>query len=271
MHKSLWGAYAAAFMCATSLTTFADEMIAISPIRVEFQPNQSIQTVTLSNRDSKPQRFKISAADQVMDAEGNTRDAETFEYSAKKLIRFSPRQIEVAPGGRQNVRIMVTRPQGLPDGDYHTHLLFTQEQIPLAELPVSETKPDSKPARGARMSLSTIFDVAIPLVVQSGKVSSSVVLNTLVFETRPEGKRILKGNFTRVGNAEGKLFVRVVNSKGENLVTPKIVRLYREVNTANIAFDLNDFGRNYQGPAKVIIKADKDEKSPVISSRELVF
>ena len=58
-----------------------------------------------------------------------------MRLSAADLVRYSPRQVELAPGEVQTVRIQIRKPEGLKDGEYHSHLVF-QGYLRSSPLPV---------------------------------------------------------------------------------------------------------------------------------------
>ena len=62
-----------------------------------------------------------------MTEEGVTAPVESFDLSAKRMIRYVPRQFTLAPGERQTVRVMSRIGPQTEDGEYHTHLRFLED------------------------------------------------------------------------------------------------------------------------------------------------
>jgi len=82
--------------------------LVVSPTRVVFEARTRSAKVTLANRGSATATFRISLIDMAMDDFGQMGQAapeDTSLPSAKNLIRYAPRQIDIAPGeiGRAHV------------------------------------------------------------------------------------------------------------------------------------------------------------------------
>src|SRR5690606_39210727 len=65
------------------------------------------------------------------------------EQFADEMLRFSPRQVTLAPGASQTVRIMVRKPSNLAEGEYRSHLLFSQQPQATGSNSI-ETRKDAK-------------------------------------------------------------------------------------------------------------------------------
>ena len=243
-----------------SASVSADALLFVSPLRVEMKPGEDSAVITITNKSDTTRRYKVEMTDQVMNAEGVVETAETFPYSSKRMLRFMPRRVVLEAGQRQVVRVMARRPADLPDGDYHTHLLFEEEQpAATASAGVSGTEA----AKGLTFALGTTYGVAIPLMVQHGVVSSSIALTDARLKQTVEGKPTdVLAAFHRGGNAEASGMV-TVTSGDTNLVTPRRVRLYREVDDVVITLPLNEAGAAYHGQA-VVRLTDGAETAPKI-------
>lgn len=226
----------------------------VAPHRVVFSPETRVEVLNVANKSSKTHRYDLTVIDQVMDEKGVTKRQDTFDYSAKKMLRFVPKRFTLKPGERQVVRVMVMRPEGLQPGDYHSHLLF--REVPLG----SRDKERLREERGGEdkalsFEIRALYGVAVPIVVQHGKVESSIDIT---------GKRIIPGDekaleivFNRKGNAEtaGRLSV-TYEREGEkplHLIDPQWVRIYREVDTITRQWPLSSLPQNARG-GKIVIK-----------------
>lgn len=226
----------------------ADTMLFVSPLRVVIGSGNDTEVLSLTNKGKKQHRYIINLVDQAMDSNGQTSRVDTFPYSAKKMLRFMPREVVLAPGQHQMVRLMVRRPPGLPAGDYHTHVLFDEKFIQ------SEVSPSSLPPGGFSMNIETQYSVAIPVVVQVGEISSSIALHGASFNTENGGRQFMV-DLAREGNAEAQADL-AVTVDGKSIVSPSRVRLYREVTDAHIKLPLNVQMKDVAGKtAKVILTA----------------
>jgi hypothetical protein len=142
------------------------------------------------------------------------------EQFADDLIRYSPRQIELAPGSSQAVRLMLRKPAQLAAGEYRSHLVF--ERIPSVA-----SAADEVPVAGKRTDLSIqlvpLVNVSIPLIVRHGETNASVSITDFRLEALPDGAPALSLTLQRSGNSStyGDLVVYSIpnNKRG----TPELI------------------------------------------------
>lgn len=202
----------------------ANSLLFIAPHRVVIAPDQRTTEVTVANQSETKRRYEITMIDSVMTETGSTKRVDTFEYSAKRMVRYVPRAVELAPGERQTVRLMVRRPKDLADGDYHSHLLFREKAVE-PEKPV-EGEEENK----FSFQVGAQYGVAIPVIVQQGTIEAAVKVGD-VTKTTGEQKG-LTVTFNRTGNAEAGAYLRVFRVEGgaeKAISAPLWVRIYREV------------------------------------------
>lgn len=204
----------------------ANSLLFIAPHRVVIAPDQRTTEVTVANQSEAKRRYEITMIDSVMLETGATKRVDTFEYSAKRMVRYVPRAVELAPGERQTVRLMVRRPKDLADGDYHSHLLFREKAVEEPQAADGEKEQKFSFQVGAQ------YGVAIPVIVQQGTVESAVTVGDVA---KTEGPRAgLAVTFNRAGNAEAGAYLRVFHVDGgteKAISAPMWVRIYREVDS----------------------------------------
>lgn len=219
-------------LCLFASSSFAEEALIIAPTRLIFEPNQKADTLTVTNRSNRPRRYVLNVVDQIMQPDGSIIDAESFPYSAKRMLRFSPRTLSLVPGQRLTVRVVARRPAGLADGDYHTHIFFQEEEIP-------QSLTDEQTASGLKIKINTTVTVAIPVIVQHGKLQSSVALSKVTKESNDKGQERLNVALTRSGNAEGNIWLlshtTSVSGTQVKATEPKNLRIYREADNVTVA------------------------------------
>ena len=214
-----------------ALEASASSLLFISPHRAVISSGERATEVTVANQSDYKRRYEITLIDSVMTETGATKRVDTFEYSAKRMLRYVPRSVELAPGERQVVRVMVRRPRDLADGDYHTHMLFREQQV---EQPAQEAEGDNK----FSFEVGARYGVAIPIIVQSGTVESDVSFGDVAAQAEPKALQV---EFKRSGNAEANGYLRVfkVTEAGEEAASsPMWVRIYREVDMVKRAVSL---------------------------------
>ncbi len=96
------------------------------------------------------------------------------EGFADELIRFSPKQVTLKAGESQTVKVMLRKPEGLPDGEYRSHLLF--QTVPDASFG-TDVEAQPKTAGGISVQLIPLIGVSIPLIVRHGDVQASAKMS----------------------------------------------------------------------------------------------
>lgn len=205
----------------------------VSPSRVQIAPEEKIQTLTVSNRSAVERRYDISVIDQIMNEQGVTQRVDTFDYSAKRMLRFVPKRFTLKPGERQIIRVMVRRPGDLTDGDYHSHMLF--REIPVQNKSADDLLQGNSP-NAASFEIKTLYGLAIPVVVEQGAVQSDMQMVDAQVLKNPNGP-VLAIAMQRSGNAEASRYVTAdkISASGERmpLMAGQWVRMYREVDQVN--------------------------------------
>lgn len=209
----------------------------VSPTRVIFTPSQKIQTVTLDNKQEEARRYDITVVNQIMNENGTMQRVESFEYEAKNMLRFVPKRFTLQPGERQTVRIMARRPSDLADGDYHSHILF--REVPLREEDKPEKTSEAAPVTSGKSSfqIRALYGVAVPVVVQQGKIESSLKIKDAQLLDSGDKKSVVVA-LERGGNAEAHALLDVVYTPaagGEAVPVIPVMwaRVYREVDLVN--------------------------------------
>jgi len=176
--------------------------LVVSPTRVVFEARTRSSKVTLANRGSATATFRISLIDMSMDEYGQMNQAapeDTSLPSAKGLIRYAPRQIDIAPGATQVVRLSLRKPANLADGEYRSHMFFRAVPPEGAGRSVTDDTPLEKGE--LRIQLVPIYGVTIPIIVRNGQLSTNAGLQNLVLkdatDTEPQKLEI---ELTRAGD-----------------------------------------------------------------------
>jgi hypothetical protein len=230
----------------------------VSPVRLIFDPSTSINTMALSNKSEETKYYEVVMLDQVMTANGGIQQMETFDYSSKRMLRFMPRKIVLAPGERQIVRVMARRPADLPDGDYHTHIFFNEISAQIsATLPVSGS--DISPSKGPQFKVTTQVGLGIPVIVQQGTISASLSLISASVASAQQGTEpamppTLLISLQRTGNAEALAYLTVTSGdivSPTAWLRPRQMRVYRERDEVTVRIPLDAEAAKHQGPVRL--------------------
>jgi hypothetical protein len=244
----------------------------LAPTQVIFAPNQTVQTLTATNRAGKPVVQKVYLSEEVMGPNGSvsTLKEGEFPYSVRRLVRFSPDTIELAPGESQVIRVMVRRPANLEAGDYHSHLIL-EEQPPAKVLTDSSTTP-FEGTNKAGFAVQTLLTLGVPIIVQHGAISSSLDLIGL----KPWPRTLPNGNpapfevqLKRSGNATGVGFLTLQTPKAEDIMVRRRVSVYREVDEVTLKIQPTELGLTYKGPATLRLTNSSAPDAALIEAQDV--
>lgn len=143
--------------------------LAVAPTRVVFEGRERSESVTLINQSDKEQTFRVFFEQRRMNAEGALEGAAEpapGELHADGLIRYSPRQVTIAPGSTQTIRLLARPPGDLANGEYRSHLVF--QTVP-DNVGVSIEAPTND--KEISVNLVPIYGVSIPVIVRRGDLS----------------------------------------------------------------------------------------------------
>ncbi|MEZ0224940.1 MAG: hypothetical protein ACAH83_10325 [Alphaproteobacteria bacterium] len=233
----------------------------VAPHRLIITPVEKSETINVSNKSSEARRYDLMVVDQVMTPEGVTQRSDNGPYSAKKMLDYRPKRFTLKPGDSQVVRVVVTRPAGLGDGDYHSHLMF--REVPLGKKDKENLPQDAKAAdKTVTFEIRTLYGLGVPIIVQQGKVAADIDMGEASVGGGSKG-HVLSVTFTRSGNAEaaGKISAEYVQGgKAVSALDPQWVRMYREADKISKKFDLK-LPANASG-GKLVVSLMRDESDP---------
>lgn len=142
------------------------------------------------------------------------------EPNAAPWIRFFPRMLQLEPGEQQTVRMLVQPPANLPDGEYWSRIVVSQE-------PVSTSPSDTTGALVARLNVR--IQTVLGFLYRHGSVSTGLEASVSSVETLSDAL-VLKFDTIRLGNAAylGQLDVTLKDSNGTVVATAnEIVTVYQ--------------------------------------------
>jgi hypothetical protein len=224
-----------ALMVTTVVPAHAQQLM-VYPTRLTFEGSVRTAQVQLFNRGTEEATYRISIIRMRMDEKGGMQKVTeplSGEHFADELIRFSPRQVVIPPGGTQTVRVQLRKPAELAAGEYRSHMLF--QALPAAAKNVKPTDD-----RGLQITLRPIVSISIPLIVLQGATSSTIAIehaelhapaksgekSTVSFELVRSGSRSTYGDVT-VSRKSGRAPETIIaQMKGVAVYSPNLRRLF---------------------------------------------
>ncbi len=243
----------------------------VAPHRLVIDPTEKVEVLNVANKSEETHRYDLTLIDQVMNEEGMTLRKDTFDYSAKRMIRFVPKRFTLKPGERQVVRVMVKRPDDLGDGDYHSHLLF--REVPLSvqdKQALKKERAEQNADKKVTFEIRALYGVAVPVIVQQGKVESGMnMLDASIVPATDKTPASLSVNFERTGNSEAAAqvsatFIKNGTTEPVQIIEPVWVRIYREVGKVSRKIPLKDLPEGVKlSGGKLVLTLNKTESDTV--------
>jgi fimbrial chaperone protein len=150
----------------------------VAPMRVVFEDRARTETVVLINSSStaKEGGYHNMTAEEV----------KNFPI-ASSMIRMSPKQVTLAAGQRQLVKLSLRRPRNLPDGEYRSHLLFKE-------------LPSASKNNKAGIQLGMIMNFTMPVMVRQGDIQQkNAIDNIALTRSKKTGKTEILITLSRQG------------------------------------------------------------------------
>lgn len=217
--------------------TFAASELMVSPTRVVFESRTRSAKVNLANTGDATGRYRVTFIQRKMTESGKLAEVKegTPGMYADNMVRFSPREVTLAPGQSQIVRLLLRKKSGLEDGEYRSHMLF--QSLPDPNATSIQTLTDSSGDK-LQVQLIPIVGISIPVIVRQGSLHASGSLSNLQFHPaknskqpaqlslnlKREGDRSLYGDFRVMFTPAGGKPLMVTQANGLALYTPNTQR-----------------------------------------------
>ena len=255
--------------------SFAASQLMVTPTRVVFDGKSRTAQVTVINAGDTAGTYRISVVNKRMTIDGQFEEVKTArpgELFADKMIRFSPRQVVLAPGKSQVVRLSLRKPSGLDAGEYRSHLLFNAiPQNAGADIKAITEKEKIS------IQLTAIVSIAIPVIVRHGQTDASVSFASIKYQPadKPESSPQLLMEMLRSGNQSvyGDLLSEFVADNGASSIVAQVngVAVYTPNKSRKISVPLKTApGVNLsKGVLKVYYRSPASQGSKILAQTEV--
>jgi P pilus assembly chaperone PapD len=239
----------------------------VIPTRVVLESNKRFETLTVLNRGMDSAQYTINFIQYRMTEKGELQEitaADAGAGVASEIVRYFPKQVFLAPGESQTVRVQVTKPEGLPEGEYRSHLYF--RSVPKDEAKVASTDTSSLSVR-----LTPVFGVSVPVIVRNGELTANVGISGAQIIEAPNGK-MLRFQLDRTGNKSvyGEVSMNLKTSGGEikNVGGIKGVSVYTPLATREVMLPIT-LSPSDRGTLKITYKQKIDGRETILAESEL--
>ena len=168
----------------------AGQGVLVAPHAVYIDHARRNGTVTLYNPNPEPAEITISTAFgyPVTDSLGHfalrtVEHPDSMLPSAAEWVQAFPRRLTIASLERQTVRLLVTPPAGLPDGEYWARLIISARGGRLPIGGVGDTAP-------VRVQLNLVVNTNIGVAYRKGPVATGVALSNLRVRIRRDSVEV---------------------------------------------------------------------------------
>jgi P pilus assembly chaperone PapD len=246
----------------------------IIPTRVVLEGRDRSATIMLRNAGRAASSYRIFFQEMRMLPSGQLEPMAKADdaISAADLVRYSPRQVELAPGEVQTVRIQMRKPEGLKDGEYRSHLVF--QGLP----PVQPASPVQIPdEKTIGFNITTLVALSIPVIVRQGETAATVSLGGLALlpPARNGEPPALELDLKRSGNrsVQGEFKVDWVPRSGRPRTVLPVAggTIYAELDARRMHLVLADAKDLVLkgGQLKVTFSPKDSQQLPVVASLDL--
>lgn len=203
--------------------------VTVSPMAVYISERSRTGTLTLFNNGTRPEEIELNFAFGYArsDSMGNVRvefmdSVPPEEPSLVPYLRAFPQRIQLAPGQRQIVRLLVNPPADLPEGEYWGRVLVNSIG---GQAPVEQSLGD------VRVNLQIKTVIAVAVNYRHGRVATSVREHAARAELAGETAQLFL-DLEREGNAAylGRVRAELLDTRGAVITrVTEDVAIYRRI------------------------------------------
>lgn len=245
---------------------YADLMI--SPTRVLLNERNRSATINLINSGKQTRSYRVEWRQLAALPNGGYRDLtdeEKQNYSGlERIVRISPKQVTLAPGQRQNIKLLLRKTGNLGAGEYRSHLSLTA-------LPTHQ--PEEQSQGGTAIKLNLLMSYSLPVIYRIGTAQVSPVITdiSLVYK-RESGTTYIQAKFAHQNlySSHGRMVAYWTPKNGSKRQVGLLngYNLYPETRTAQIQFPWQDF-KLEPGLLEVRYEGQNEFIGALLAQREL--
>lgn len=219
----------------------------ISPTRISFDERQRTAKVTVINSSKEYKTYRVIWSEKQSTVTGGYITLpEPTDTSLSPMARLSPKQMRLAPGEKQTVKIAIRKPKDLAAGEYRSHLLF-------------QALPNENTNNKSSIKINMIMSYSIPVVMRENAEIPTVTIKQASVTRNPETQRMqfnVKIKRDTKFSSYGKLtafYKSDANSPEEKVAEIGNLSIYSDVKNADVTLSLFS-DKNITKPGSVLFK-----------------
>lgn len=245
----------------------------VAPTRIVFEGGTSSAALTLVNRGHSEETFQITFVRRTMTEDGRFEVDEGAEgYYADGMVLFSPRQVTLAAGEQQTIRLQLRKPSDLGEGEYRSHLLI--RAVPSEGADDVERLLGGRAAdeQGLALRMTPVYGLTLPVIVRHGSITATVRIDTLSIAA-VDGVETLSVGIARSGQRSvyGNVVVEAVDPDGRErqigLVNGVAVYTPNTLRTVAVVLDVGERGLSPDTTIRVRYVDREDAQQKVLLAK----
>lgn len=199
-----------------SMKSIAQGDLLVFPKRIVFDGTKRSESINLSNSGKDTARYIVSFVQIRMKEDGsfeNITQPDSNQYFADPYFRIFPRNVILAPGEAQTVKVQLQKANQLMTGEYRSHLYFRA----ISDDKLLGDKEIQKDIASISVKLVPVFGITIPIIIRRGDTTATVNLSNLSFQKSDDSIPVIKLDFNRNGNISvyGDIRVNLISPNGK--------------------------------------------------------
>ena len=272
-----------AFIAAMILLSIGDSKpvyaqagdLIVAPTRVVLEGRTRSAELVLSNTGSASATYRISLVNMRMTESGSVTqitEPDEGQQFADKLLRYSPRQITLAPGSTQAVRVLLRKPKDLAEGEYRSHIFF--RGVPDEG---GQSVNQVETTNGIQIRLIPVYGITLPIIVRHGNLDYSASLSDLkvIPATAERPSPSFEFLISREGtsSAFGNFTITHTSGSGEKTIIGEIQRLAvytpNKSRRVNVTLRVPDGVKLSEGQINLAFRATEGDGGKLIADAEM--
>ncbi|MFC4699871.1 molecular chaperone [Glaciecola siphonariae] len=240
----------------------------VAPLRVAFENRERTQEVILINQSDKRHTYRLEWVERSANENGtyNELSEEDTFNRASGLIRFSPRQVSLAPGERQVIKLLLRKPADLAKGEYRSHLRFVA-------IPPTLDSGEDEVTDGIAMKMHMFLSYSIPVIVRNGIEDALVNIGdtTLIQEGGKYKLRTELYKDTKWSTSGNLVALQQRNSQQEVVARLNNVNIFHESNKRTAELVLMDPNTPLSGPITIKYEGIYESLGKTLAEKSIVI